>query len=519
MKNLLGRNGLAVVALLGITGIAAITQCRKVDDPVLYQFPPADTTTYTMSDADFPNPERGFFRYSETDVSNYSPLDVNELKNARTELQQADGGTYKIYSTLVFRYFILKGYTDKPLTEDLLNKINEDFNIARQAGVKLIPRFTYTVTTHAGGCPEGLACPPYGDAPKEIVLEHIAQLKPIFQNNADVIAAFQMGFIGIWGENYYTDYFGDASQNGEGKLLDENWEDRFDVLRALLNALPADRMVQVRYPQMKQRFVYGVDAPAGADPLTDAEAFTGSDKARIGMHNDCFISSPDDVGTYQNYGNSSTDRGGGTAELRAYASADNQYVVVGGETCSNLYTPNNACEATGMVQTEMATMHLSYLNSAYNNDLNDTWVTGGCMDNIKKNLGYRFVLVNTIIPKAGGVRGQQLPLQINLRNDGYASPYNPRVAKLIMKSQADGQVFVYDLSSMVQKWLPGNINISERLLVNEDMSAGTYDLFLYLPDAYESLSNRSEYAIRFANEDVWDAATGYNNLHASVVIR
>jgi hypothetical protein len=50
------------------------------------------------------------------------------------------------------------------------------------------------------------------------------------------------------------------------------------------------------------------------------------------------------------------------------------------------------------------------------------------------------------------------------------------------------------------------------------MPAGNYDLFLFLPDAAESLSQKSEYAIRFANENVWEEATGYNNLNAAVKV-
>jgi hypothetical protein len=42
---------------------------------------------------------------------------------------------------------------------------------------------------------------------------------------------------------------------------------------------------------MKQRYVYGVNALTSLQPLTDAEAFTGTDQARIGFHNDCFLSS------------------------------------------------------------------------------------------------------------------------------------------------------------------------------------------------------------------------------------
>ncbi|MEB0288880.1 DUF4874 domain-containing protein, partial [Cryobacterium sp. 10S3] len=78
--------------------------------------------------------------------------------------------------------------------------------------------------------------------------------------NADVIACVQLGFIGTWGEQYYSDFFGDASPNAaQGKLLDQNWKDRIEVIKAMLDAVPADRMIQLRYPQLKQRYIYGVN--------------------------------------------------------------------------------------------------------------------------------------------------------------------------------------------------------------------------------------------------------------------
>ncbi|HVW59726.1 MAG TPA: DUF4874 domain-containing protein, partial [Puia sp.] len=248
-----------IVMLLAGGVFCSVLSCDKLEKPVLYTPPPADTVRYTASDSDFANPERGFYRATETHANNYTPLNADQLKAWRT-LQQADGGgIYKIYSTLVFRSFVLDGLTGSALPAGLLDKIKADFAAAREAGVKLIPRWSYTTSTHAGGCPGGSICPPYGDAPKSIVLQHIAQLKPILQDNADVIACMQMGFVGIWGENYYSDFFGDPSSNGQSKLLDSNWRDKIEVLKAILDALPASRMVQVRTPQMKQRYVYGVD--------------------------------------------------------------------------------------------------------------------------------------------------------------------------------------------------------------------------------------------------------------------
>ena len=491
--------------------------CNKVESPVIYKPPKMDTINYVESSADFANPERGFYRYSETKASAYSPLDLNQVKSWQG-LQQVDGGNYKIYSTLAFRYFILDELTDKPLPAELLEKIKTDFSTARQAGVKMIPRFTYTVTANAGSCPEGFNCPPYGDASKTTMLQHIAQLKPVLQENADVIACLQMGFIGTWGENYYTDHFGDASQNAQGKLIDNNWSDRLEILKALLDALPSDRMVQVRFPQLKQRMIYGIDAFTNSAPLTAAEAFNGSYKARIGLHNDCFLSSADDYGTYDDYGNNSSPRQSANTVLRKYAEEDNKYVVVGGETCDDTYSPYNDCENAGQAQTEMRKMHYSYLNSAYNNNVNNDWETGGCMENIKKNLGYRFVLQKGLFPFKSIDAGRQLKFSLQLENKGYASPYNERPVKIIFRG-IDGKEFSYSLPDDPRKWYPGIVKLEVTINTDTTMPRGKYELFLSLPDKYTSIAKRTEYAIRLANENVWEEATGYNKLNVTIDIQ
>src|SRR5690242_14217796 len=69
------------------------------------------TKAYIESNEDFANPERGFYRYSETNAINYTPLNETQLRNWRT-LQQADGGNYQVYSSLVFRYFVLTGFNN-----------------------------------------------------------------------------------------------------------------------------------------------------------------------------------------------------------------------------------------------------------------------------------------------------------------------------------------------------------------------------------------------------------------------
>jgi len=498
----------------------SLTASCKDNDTKLVQIEKVNVT-YVESNADFPNPERGFYRYSETRASNFTLLNADELKSYRT-LQTITGATYQMYSTLVFRYYILDNITATAIPASFLSNMEKDFAAARTAGVKLIPRFVYTVTQTAGNCPEGFICPPYRDAPKNVILNHITQLKPALQANADVIACVQLGFIGTWGEQYYSDFFGDASTNGGqgNKLLDRNWLDRAEVLRAMLDAVPSDRMVQVRYPQIKQRFLHGVNAPVTAAPLTDALGFTTSDDARIGFHNDCFLASSNDFGTYEDYGNSSTPRtsdGSVVNILRSFMESDSKYVAVGGETCSDAYSPSNDCEPAGKAQAEFAAMHYSYLNAHYNNEVNNDWQTGGCMDNIKKNLGYRFVLQSAVLPD-NVVRGTSMNIVLNLKNAGYASPFNKRTAKLVLRNKQTGELKSFDLAADVRKWFSGSNKIEESIRIPADLSAGEYEMLLNLPDEYASLAGKPEYSIRLANNDVWEESTGYNKLNHTIKV-
>lgn len=499
------------VVLLYIYGFSG---CNKPGEEK-NNIPPTAAVTYTESREDFPNPERGFYRYSETHIDNYTPLSLQQLRQWRT-LQQADNGTYQVYSTLVFRYFVMDGYTGRPLPVSFLENIKRDCDVARTAGVKLIARFAYTVTANSGACADSFICPPYGDAAPSTVLEHIAQLKPVFRENNDVIACYQAGFIGLWGEQYYSDHFGDPSPNGAGKLLDNNWKDRTSFLQALLDAVPEDRMIQVRMPQMKQRFVYGIQAPVTSPPLRSDEAFSGTGKARIGFHNDCFLSGPGDYGTYDDLGNSATPKQSPIEVMRAYMQEDSKYVVVGGETCSDAFNPQSNCETSGIAQTEMQTMHYSFLNCAYNNALNNKWEEQGCMSNIKKNLGYRFVLKEGYFP-SDATAGNHYTFTLSIENTGYASPYNERPVQLILRNGQ--QVFSIPVDTDIRKWFTGKIKLQAVIQLPAGLPEGTYELMLFMPDKYPSISKRPEYAIRLANEGVWEEHTGYNKLRASVKIR
>lgn len=475
------------------------------------------TINYQSSNSDFANPERGFYRYSVTSSTSYTVLDATTLASYRS-LHTPPTANYQIYSTLVFRYFLLENFKNAPISQSYLDNMQADFDAARTSGVKLIPRFAYTQTPNK--CGDSI-CPPHGDAPKNWVLTHIDQIESVLKKNKDVLACLQMGFIGVWGENYYTDYFGDASQGPDFKLTDTNWADRIEVMNALLAAVPEERMVQARYPQMKQRSVYGINAPTSSAALLESEAFTGSDKARIGLHNDCLLASTTDFGTYTNYGNSSTSSGDDVANLKPYFAADGQFVVVGGETCSDGFSPQNDCASSNVMafgDTELEDLHYSYLNSQYNNEVNNDWVSDGCMDDIKRRLGYRFELQNGIYSNAAQPN-QIISVDIDLKNVGYASPFNERAVELVLRNTSTDELWYALLPDDPRFWFAENAvnTIAHNLCIPSDMPTGSYELLLNLPDPMPLLAKRPEYAIRIANllpdnSDVWEASTGFNKL-------
>jgi hypothetical protein len=268
----------------------------------------------------------------------------------------------------------------------------------------------------------------------------------------------------------------------------------------------------VRTPQIKQKYVYGASAPVTSGPLTIKEAFSNMDKARIGFHNDCFLSTPDDYGTFYDYGSSSQPRKPANDVLRKYIEADTRFTAVGGETCDDAYSPQNDCAPAGYAEDEMKRMHYSFLNAAYNTDVNNDWDSSGCLNNIKKHLGYRLMLHTATLPTQLK-QEKLLNISLQMENAGYASPFNPRAVQLVLRNTHTHVIYTCTLKADVRFWFTGRFAINEAIQLPAAIPAGSYELFLHLPDADPELAKRPEYAIRLANTNMWEDSTGYNNLN------
>ncbi len=421
--------------------------------------PTPTARTFAPTDADIPNPERGFF----------SPLDIMTAPTDYATIRTALG------HTLVHTNVRLDAYRDRDLPPEVLDTLSASLTDIRAGGVKIILRFTYNLGPYPDSEP---------DASLEQVLRHITQLKPILQANGDVIAWMEAGFVGAWGE-WHTSTHG-LSEDDDAKLA---------IVDALLDALPANRAIQLRYPG-DIRFLIG-------QPLTPETALTaaasGDMRYRIGHHNDCFLASDTDQGTYERTGATIEDE-------KIFIAAVTAYTPMGGETCQN-NPPRSECPSA---LEELARFHYTEINASYNPQVIRSWRRGGCEDEIRRRLGYRLVLDQAEVD--GEVRpGGVLDLSVTLHNEGFSAPVNPRSVEVVLDGPSR---FVVALTGVDPRlWAPGeSLTFSTRLRVPANAPAGSYRLGLWLPDAAPTLRDVPVYAIRFANADVWDEFGGWNVL-------
>jgi hypothetical protein len=428
--------------------LAEGTSAVIVDSPYgsLVQFEPSSTSE------NFRNPERGY----------YTGYDLRRGEDASS--------IYDAGYTLAIAIVNLEDYRDRSLDSTVLGQIDEGFDEAREAGIKLVVRFVYN---------DGYD----DDASEYRILRHISQLTPVLRDNADVIAVLQAGFIGAWGEWH-------ASTND----LDDDTEAHANIIAALLSALPSSRSIQVRTPMDKNNY------RAGATSSSDA--YSGSSRSRIGHHNDCFLATDSDYGTYASP----------VSTWKSYVAADTLYVPMGGETC-RVYQPRTDCASA---VAEMERHHWSYLNRMYKATVINNWISQGCDSDIKRRLGYRLGL-RRVAHSEETAPGGVLHLEMDIRNYGFAAPFNRRPMQVVLSRGTTR--LVATLSFDVRR-LPAGVKttISTDLRVPANIPEGTYTLSVRMPDASSRIASDPRYAIRLANSGSWDAATGDNVLTRSLDI-
>jgi hypothetical protein len=387
-------------------------------EPVIVKFAPS-TEQYI-------SPERGFWRFVDDDFAKVSDANLAAL--------------YDEGLTLGYGVVLLDKYRRQDLPPEFLAQLETRFAATRKTGIKIILRFAYNYPSSSSEYENAK------DAPLKNVLRHIEQLTPVLRKNSDVIAAFQAGFIGAWGEGHTSS---NALDSDENKAI---------IRDALLAAVPPQVPLQWRYP---------------ADLIGWQKAGA---LARFGFHNDCFLSSPTDVGTYAEDEKPRTEQ----RKLMA-ALTDTHFHSV--ETCDADKTQlRNDC---AFILTEGAEFHVSGINREYYRAFHERWEKDGCLPEITAKMGYRLRLVEA---KFEGEK-----IAVTIVNDGWARLARPRNLEL----GHNGKVVAVEGQTLDQ------IGAGEQLTFTAQLGnmEKTNEFCLAAPDPNESLKSDARYATRFANAD------------------
>lgn len=422
------------------------------------------SVTYTPSSGNIPNPERGFYhllatRGSSSPVGTYNLLSTSTLNSYKTN----EG------ITTIQREFYINDYINAAhIDQSYLTKMQQDFTSLRNAGMKAIIRFAYSKVESTTAVQQPT---------KANILNHISDVAPVINQNKDVIVCVQAGFIGTWGEWYYTNSTEFGSSDYENWNTTQ-WNNRNQVLTAMETQFDSSLPLQVRY-------IYILDKlrPQGT--------------SRIGIYNDAFLYKWGDSGTF--FVTSST---GTNTTQQNFLKNHTVSLPMSGETCGT-NTPRTNCSGA---MTEMNSYNWSLLNKDYYVPNITNWTTNGCINTITNSLGYRFQLINSSVSN-----GQ---LTITLSNKGYAGVFKNRPCYLVAKELNTGTKYQFLMVDNIKDWKKSQSIVLTKSLSGLSLPNGVYNLFLLLSDP--SNSNKS-YNIQLANNNTWNSTDGTNDLFQTIM--
>lgn len=441
------------------------------------------TVSYTSSQDIVANPERGLQKYSITGSDYATTAGANNL--AVSTLEGWKNSSDRV--TVIFRYFLMEDFLNTNINSTYLSNIQTDFDNIRAAGLKTIVRFSYSNAQGSSA----------QQPTKAQILTHIDQLAPILNTNKDVILSHQAGFIGTWGEWYYTN----STEFGtDGVISSAQWSNRKEVVDAMLAATPEDIPLQVRYAGIKQTMY-------GNTQLNEVTAYQNTACARIGFFNDAFLNDWGDQGTYSVNGQCQDPSG--TTDYN-YVANETQYLPMTGET-NGLNACNNGVRTTGAnAILEMDATNWTTLNRDYYIPFWDGVIASNHYDEIVKRLGYRFNLISSTV----SANSSNFDFSLELENVGFARLIKQRDVYLILEDTTTNAITSVNLNTDCRTW-ENTVSINQNISVGVP---GTFHLYLWMPDPEVNLQSNSDYSIQCANTGLWDAATGYNDLMQTVTI-
>ena len=440
------------------------------------------------------NPYRGFYYHTNVELPVYIENDseTNEL-NKQELLNKMDSNIKHLDNsdnTLSLNIIYLNNYKEEETLPtfylDALNKCMEKY---RKSGYKTIIRFAYGDSYAAGDTSE------FANEPSDfnILLGHVRQLKTFFETNKDVIHTVQLGFIGPWGEMHSSVY---ATTEYINQLID-----------VALESVPYPLQISLRRPRYYREYFNDNSF------FDESLAYTDTDRARIGLFNDAYISSETDKGTYES----------GTRESELeWQDYLTKYVISGGEMAYSGETyPTTEDHYFGVSDAKynMEKTHMNYLHDGHATAVLQKWKETAITSDIDPDyegldaytyfankFGYRFLLKNAKVPGYSVKQGEQLYFETTILNEGFGNLIYKRNIYVILEK--DGKYYKAITDKNPSYWLVSESCREEFVFkLPSNIETGTWNIYLYLPDIYEENDNS---AIKFANKNIFNSYLNAN---------
>jgi len=289
------------------------------------------------------------------------------------------------------------------------------------------------------------------------------------------------------GEGYYTNEdFGD-----KGKINAQQWKNRYEVIKTVLLNTSPDTVILVRTPEIKINFL-------NSGILDTGDIVDEKNRSRLGYFNDCFLSSDDDVGTFEN------------DDEYNYVKKDTRKVPIVGETCRN-YKARTNCQTAVK---EMERMHFSSLNSEYNESVLNLWKEDGCYKEISERLGYQLKLSHLIATTESSANSM-ITFHAEGYNNGFAAPFDYKYAKVILKG--DNMQCSKRIPIKATSWKAGNyFSVCAYFQLPKNIRVGRYEYILEIADS--AAHKNSKRNILFVNSSTQNLNDRLNHLHQFITI-
>ncbi len=420
---------------------------------------------YTESTAKINNPDQGFYRPVFVKI-NESGVSYNKnIINNSTQL-------YHLRIDISAYSAAVNGDCDKPLTQSALDGLEELLSYVKQRDKNAVVRFAYD--PYYGGSKNK-------EPDTEMILTHIEQVCPVLEDYATTVTAIEAGLIGPWGEMHSSTI--------------ANSEHISRIIQAFLDNTETIPLL-VRTPKMIYDYLGITVKDIGnysIDP--DSEAY------RLGLFNDGYLGSGNDLGTY-------SDRAADTEFL----SRQTDHLPFGGE----VVIPDSKLHDIDVCLPEMNKLNLSYLNIEWNNKVIEKWknsfYTQACGTDelyygksafgyIENHMGYRFVLTRSDLQYNHSLN--KINIELNLKNVGFGNLNRVKRTKIIFTDKNGETVFSREASEFCGG---ESFNCS----VKPKLTNGKYDVYLRIYG--DETDDTPLYCLQFANDRLWNAELKANKI-------